>query len=69
MTSLAKVGHTMLQLILTAAALKAALATLSRPMQGAGTAPSIRNKRLGSVPVEDYDGLAYGDLDYERDFM
>jgi len=60
-----------MQVVLTAAAVKAALGTLSRPMQGVGLAPSLRNRRLGQVPLEDLDGLWDYDYDprrWERDW-
>jgi len=56
------------QVIVTAAALKAALTTLSRPMGGKPHQPaSARLGRFGSMTVEGYDeddldGLEYEDL-------
>lgn len=46
---------TALQVLLTAAAVKAALSTLSRPFSGAGVAPSVRLRQSmggGAYPVE-----------------
>lgn len=56
---------TVFQVIVTAAALKAALTTLSRPMSGQPMQPnSFRNRRLGNISVEGYDEDELG-LDYE----
>lgn len=69
-----KALRTVFEVIITAAALKAALNTLSRPMGGepvAATHLATRNRRLGPVTVEGYDepdhprdleGLDYEDL-------
>lgn len=54
------------QVIVTAAALKAALTTLSRPMGGKPHQPaSTRAGRFGSVTVEGYDVDDLDGLDYE----
>lgn len=59
-----ELGKTLFSIIVTAAALKAALGTLSRPMQGGGTPPSVRNRRLGQVPVEGLEQPRYDELEY-----
>lgn len=54
------------QVIVTAAALKAALTTLSRPMGGTPHQPATaRLGRFGSVGLEGYDDDDLDGLDYE----
>ena len=60
---------TVFNVLVTAAAVKAALTTLSRPMGGSPATKAIyQNRRLGPVTVEGYDedddleGLDYEDL-------
>ena len=59
---LAHMARTLFTVIVGAAALKAALGTLSRPMQGAGIAPSIRNQQRSQSLVEDYEGPEYDEF-------
>jgi len=64
-----KALRTVFEVIVTAAALKAALNTLSRPMGGepkAATHLGVRpSPRLGPVMVEGYDDDDLDGLDYE----
>lgn len=53
------------QVVVTAAALKAALTTLSRPMGGKPHQPMAARTRFGSVGVEGYDEDDLDGLDYE----
>ena len=60
--------RTVFEVIVTAAALKAALNTLSRPMGGkpaTATHVATRNRRLGPVAIEGYDKDDLEGLDYE----
>jgi len=61
-----RVAKVLFNILVTAAAIKAALGTLSRPIQGAGVPPSVRRKRLGQVSLEDMPDLDDTDIDYRE---
>lgn len=64
-----KALKTVFEVVVTAAALKAALNTLSRPMGGKPIAATHvatpRTRRLGPMVVEGYDDGALEGIDYE----
>lgn len=63
-----EVLQTIFSILMTAAAVKAALTTLSRPMAGQpkpGVPIGTRVPRLGPVVLEDYDDGDPEALDYE----